>query len=104
MKSISQSPIILLNSRFVAIVRGDVLVSAKKKKKWNFLFPTMKYEMARVKLMITNQINSLPATTFFSCKTLRKSNLNFRFIRSRIEKLLKLLDLRKKRDFLTSSK
>lgn len=64
----------------------------------------MKYEMARVKLMITNQINSLPATTFFSCKTLRKSNLNFRFIRSRIEKLLKLLDLRKKRDFLTSSK
>lgn len=32
MKSISQSPIILLNSRFVAIVRGDVLVSAKKKK------------------------------------------------------------------------
>lgn len=103
MKSISQSPIILLNSRFVAIVRGDVLVSAKKKK-WNFLFPTMKYEMARVKLMITNQINSLPATTFFSCKTLRKSNLNFRFIRSRIEKLLKLLDLRKKPDFLTSSK
>lgn len=85
MKSISQSPIILLNSRFVAIVRGDVLVSAKKKKKMEFFVPHN--EMARVKLMIANQINSLP--TFFSCKTLRKSNLDFRSVRSRVEKLSK---------------
>lgn len=85
MKSISQSPIILLNSRFVAIVRGDVLVSAKKKKKMEFFVPHN--EMARAKLMIANQINSLP--TFFSCKTLRKSNLDFRSVRSRVEKLSK---------------
>lgn len=43
--------------------------------------------MARAKLMIANQINSLP--TFFSCKTLRKSNLDFRSVRSRVEKLSK---------------
>lgn len=84
MKSISQSPIILLNSRFVAIVRGDVLVSAKKKK-MEFFVPHN--EMARAKLMIANQINSLP--TFFSCKTLRKSNLDFRSVHFRVEKLSK---------------
>lgn len=61
--------------------------SLQKKKKKNMEFFVPHNEMARAKLMIANQINSLP--TFFSCKTLRKSNLDFRSVRSRVEKLSK---------------
>lgn len=51
-KSISQGlhgSIILLNSRFVAIVRGGLLVAGDKKKERNFLFRS---QMARAELII----------------------------------------------------